>query len=131
MGLEIFKDQVFNECDYGDLIGMNKDEVCKEFGEDQVYVWCWFYDVLFFGGESFKMIVEWVLFYYKVEILLWVLDGNCMIVVVYGNFLCLLIMDLENLLFEEILKCEFGIGILIIYWLDENGVVFSVEDLVS
>lgn len=128
-GLETFKDQALNERDYGDLTGMNKDEARKEFGEDQVHVWRRSYDVPPPGGESLKMTAERVLPYYKAEILPRVLDGNRTIVAAHGNSLRSLIMDLENLSPEEILKRELGTGTPIIYRLDENGAVLSVEDL--
>lgn len=130
-GLETLKDQALNERDYGDLTGMNKDEARKEFGEEQVHVWRRSYDVPPPGGESLKMTAERVLPYYKAEILPRVIAGKRTIVAAHGNSLRSLIMDLENLSPEEILKRELGTGTPIIYRLDENGAVLSVEDLAA
>ncbi|QFT34775.1 2,3-bisphosphoglycerate-dependent phosphoglycerate mutase [Roseibium porphyridii] len=128
-GLETFKDQALNERDYGDLTGMNKDEARQQFGEDQVHIWRRSYDVPPPGGESLKMTAERVLPYYKAEILPRVLAGNRTIVAAHGNSLRSLIMELENLSPEEILKRELGTGTPIIYRLDENGGVVSMQDL--
>jgi len=128
-GLETSQDQALNERDYGDLTGMNKDEARQQFGEEQVHIWRRSFDVPPPGGESLKMTAERVLPYYKAEILPKVLAGKRTIVSAHGNSLRSLIMDLENLGPEEILKRELGTGTPIIYRLDENGGVISVQDL--
>nr|MEC9417965.1 2,3-bisphosphoglycerate-dependent phosphoglycerate mutase [Pseudomonadota bacterium] len=128
-GLETFKDQALNERDYGDITGMNKDEAREKFGEEQVHIWRRSYDIPPPGGESLKMTAERVLPYYKSEILPRVLAGSRTIVAAHGNSLRSLIMDLEDLSPEEILKRELGTGTPIIYRLDENGGVVSVQDL--
>jgi 2,3-bisphosphoglycerate-dependent phosphoglycerate mutase len=128
-GLETIRDQALNERDYGDLTGMNKDEAREQFGEDQVHVWRRSYDVPPPGGESLKMTAERVLPYYKSEILPRVLAGKRTIVAAHGNSLRALIMELEGLSPEQILKRELGTGTPIIYRLDEDGTVLSVQDL--
>lgn len=128
-GLETLKDQALNERDYGDLTGMNKDQARQEFGEEQVHIWRRSYDVPPPGGESLKMTAERVLPYYKAEILPRVLEGKRTLVSAHGNSLRSLIMELENLSPEEILKRELGTGTPIVYRLDENGGILSVQDL--
>ena len=128
-GLETHMDQALNERDYGDLTGMNKDEARKEFGEEQVHIWRRSYDVPPPGGESLKMTAERVLPYYKAEILPKVLEGKRTLVSAHGNSLRSLIMELEDLSPEEILKRELGTGSPIVYRLDENGGIVSVQDL--
>ncbi|MEP1932318.1 MAG: 2,3-bisphosphoglycerate-dependent phosphoglycerate mutase [Roseibium sp.] len=128
-GLETIKDQALNERDYGDLTGMNKDEAREQFGEEQVHIWRRSFDVPPPGGESLKMTAERVLPYYKAEILPKVLSGKRTIVAAHGNSLRSLIMELEGLSSEEILKRELGTGTPIIYRLDEDGKVLSVQDL--
>ncbi len=130
-GLETFKDQALNERDYGDLTGMNKDEAREKFGEEQVHIWRRSYDIPPPGGESLKMTAERVLPYYKAEILPRVLSGKRTIVAAHGNSLRSLIMELEGLSPEEILKRELGTGTPIIYRLDEDGKVISVQDLAA
>ncbi|MEL7526877.1 MAG: 2,3-bisphosphoglycerate-dependent phosphoglycerate mutase [Pseudomonadota bacterium] len=128
-GLETLQDQALNERDYGDLTGMNKDQARQEFGEEQVHIWRRSYDVPPPGGESLKMTAERVLPYYKQEILPRVLEGKRTLVSAHGNSLRSLIMELEDLTPEEILKRELGTGTPIVYRLDENGGVVSVQDL--
>nr|WP_319385348.1 2,3-bisphosphoglycerate-dependent phosphoglycerate mutase [uncultured Roseibium sp.] len=128
-GLETLQDQALNERDYGDLTGMNKDQAREEFGEEQVHIWRRSYDVPPPGGESLKMTAERVLPYYREEILPRVLEGKRTLVSAHGNSLRSLIMELEGLTPEEILKRELGTGTPIVYRLDENGGVVSVQDL--
>jgi 2,3-bisphosphoglycerate-dependent phosphoglycerate mutase len=130
-GLETIKDQALNERDYGDLTGKNKDEARKEFGEEQVHIWRRSFDVPPPGGESLKMTAERVLPYYRSEILPRVLQGKRTIVAAHGNSLRALIMELEKLTPEQILKRELGTGTPIIYRLNEDGEVISVEDLAA
>lgn len=128
-GLPTAKDQALNERDYGDITGMNKDEARVKFGEEQVHIWRRSFDVPPPGGESLKMTAERTLPYYRSDILPKVLEGNRIIVAAHGNSLRSLIMELEGLAPEEILKRELGTGKPIVYRLDEEGKVLSVEDL--
>src|SRR3989338_5750151 len=50
--IPIHKDKALNERNYGDLCGLNKDEMRKKFGAEQVQVWRRSYDVAPPGGES-------------------------------------------------------------------------------
>ncbi len=128
-GLETIKDQALNERDYGDLTGMNKDEAREKFGEEQVHIWRRSFDVPPPGGESLKMTAERVLPYYRSEILPRVLAGERVIVAAHGNSLRSLVMELEGLTPEEILKRELATGAPIVYRLEEDGSVKSVQDL--
>ena len=49
-GLETRFDQALNERDYGDLVGLNKDDARKRWGEEQVHQWRRSYDVAPPGG---------------------------------------------------------------------------------
>lgn len=128
-GLETIRDQALNERDYGDLTGMNKDEAREKFGEEQVHIWRRSFDVPPPGGESLKMTAERTLPYYRKEILPRVLAGERVIVAAHGNSLRSLVMDLEGLSPEQILKRELATGVPIVYRLNEDGGVESVQDL--
>ena len=52
------KSQNLNERDYGDLVGLNKEETAEKFGKDQVHIWRRSYDVSPPGGESLKNVVD-------------------------------------------------------------------------
>ncbi|MEM6383404.1 MAG: 2,3-bisphosphoglycerate-dependent phosphoglycerate mutase [Pseudomonadota bacterium] len=127
--LPVTKDQALNERDYGDLTGMNKDEAREQFGEDQVHIWRRSYDTPPPGGESLKMTAERVLPYFEAEILPLVLAGKRILVSAHGNSLRALIMKLEGLTPEAILKRELGTGTPIIYRLDEEGGIIEKIDL--
>jgi 2,3-bisphosphoglycerate-dependent phosphoglycerate mutase len=127
--LPVTRDQALNERDYGDITGMNKDEARKQFGEEQVHIWRRSYDVPPPGGESLKMTAERVLPYFDREILPRVLAGKRILVSAHGNSLRALIMQLEGLTPDEILKRELGTGTPIIYRLDEEGGIAEKIDL--
>ena len=127
--LPVTQDQALNERDYGDITGMNKDEAREKFGEEQVHIWRRSFDVPPPGGESLKMTAERVLPYFEKEILPRVLAGKRILVSAHGNSLRALIMELEDLTPEEILKRELGTGTPIIYRLDEEGGIVEKIDL--
>ena len=95
--IPIIRDQALNERDYGDLVGMNKDDARKKWGEEQVHVWRRSYDVPPPGGESLKDTLARTLPYYVQEILPCVLSGQRTLVAAHGNSLRALIMVLEKL----------------------------------
>ncbi len=74
--IPVFKDQALNERDYGDLVGLNKDDARKKWGEEQVHIWRRSYDVAPPGGESLKDTLARALPYYVTEILPRVLRGE-------------------------------------------------------
>ena len=67
--IPIIRDLALNERDYGDLVGLNKDDARKKWGEEQVLIWRRSYDVPPPGGESLKDTVARTLPYYMQEIL--------------------------------------------------------------
>src|SRR3990172_8681296 len=52
--LPIIRDQALNERDYGDLVGLNKDDARQRWGEEQVHIWRRSYDVPPPAGESLR-----------------------------------------------------------------------------
>jgi 2,3-bisphosphoglycerate-dependent phosphoglycerate mutase len=130
-GLPTKKNLALNERDYGDLSGLNKDDARKKWGEEQVHVWRRSYDVPPPGGESLKDTLARALPYYVQEILPCVLRGERVLVAAHGNSLRALIMVLEKLTPENILKRELGTGVPIIYRLNEDATVASKLDLAA
>ena len=128
-GLPIHKNQALNERDYGDLSGLNKDDARKKWGEEQVHVWRRSYDVPPPGGESLKDTLARTLPYFVQEILPCVLRGERTLVAAHGNSLRALIMVLEKLTPENILKRELATGVPVIYRLNADATVASVLDL--
>ncbi len=128
-GLPIISDAALNERDYGDLSGLNKDDARAKWGEEQVHIWRRSYDVPPPGGESLKDTVARTLPYYVQEILPQVLRGQRTLVAAHGNSLRALVMVLERLSPEGILKREIGTGVPIIYRLNADATVASKLDL--
>jgi 2,3-bisphosphoglycerate-dependent phosphoglycerate mutase len=130
-GIPVIKDQALNERDYGDLVGMNKDDARKKWGDEQVHIWRRSYDVPPPGGESLKDTVARALPYFVQEILPRVLRGERVLVSAHGNSLRALIMVLERLTPEQILKRELGTGVPIVYRLNADSTVASQLDLAA
>ena len=128
-GLQTHKNLALNERDYGDLSGLNKDDARKKWGEDQVLIWRRSYDVPPPGGESLKDTLARALPYYVKEILPGVLRGERTLVAAHGNSLRALIMVLEKLTPENILKRELATGAPVIYRLNADSTVASKLDL--
>ncbi len=128
-GIKITRDQALNERDYGDLSGLNKDDARKKWGEEQVHIWRRSYDIAPPGGESLRDTLARTLPYYVQEILPCVLRGERTVVAAHGNSLRALVMVLEKLSPEGILKREIATGIPIIYRLNADATVASKLDL--
>lgn len=127
--LQTFKDQALNERDYGDLSGLNKDEARQRWGEEQVHIWRRSYDVQPPGGESLKDTVARVLPYFVQAILPRVMNGERTLVAAHGNSLRALIMVLDRLSPESIVKVELNTGEPIVYRLRADTGVASKEVL--
>ena len=125
------RDLALNERDYGDLSGLNKDDARKKWGEEQVHIWRRSYDVAPPGGESLKDTLARALPYYVQEIQPCVLRGERVLVAAHGNSLRALIMVLEKLSPEGILKRELATGVPIIYRLNADATVASKLDLAA
>jgi 2,3-bisphosphoglycerate-dependent phosphoglycerate mutase len=134
MGAEnipIIRDQALNERDYGDLVGMNKDDARKKWGDEQVLKWRRSYDIAPPGGESLKDTVARALPYFVQEILPHVLRGERTLVVAHGNSLRALVMVLERLSPKRILQRELATGVPIVYQLNADSLVAKKTDIVT
>ena len=127
--LPLEKDKALNERMYGDLQGLNKDEMRKKFGAEQVHIWRRSYDVAPPNGESLKDTAARVLPYYHAKIEPELKAGKNVLVVAHGNSLRALVMHLDKLSGEEIVKVEIPTGVPIVYKLDKNLNVISKKKL--
>ena len=125
----VIKDQALNERDYGDLVGLNKDDARAKWGAEQVHLWRRSYDVAPPGGESLKDTAARVLPYYIGEMLPRLLRGDNMLVAAHGNSLRALIMVLERLTPQEIVARELATGVPLIYRLNADSTVAERKDL--
>jgi 2,3-bisphosphoglycerate-dependent phosphoglycerate mutase len=128
-GLETKWDQALNERDYGDLVGLNKDDARKRWGEEQVHRWRRSYDTAPPGGESLKDTLARALPYYVTHILPDVLSGKEVLVSAHGNSLRALIMAIEGQSPEEIVKLELPTGVPVVYRLRPDSRIESKEIL--
>ena len=130
-GLPIIRDPALNERDYGELVGLNKDDARERWGEEQVHIWRRSYDVPPPGGESLKDTAARVLPYYIAEILPRVLRGERVLVAAHGNSLRALAMVLDRHTTESILRLNLGTGVPMIYRLNADSTVASKLDLAA
>jgi len=129
--IPVSRDKALNERDYGDLSGLNKDDARAKWGAEQVHIWRRSYDVAPPGGESLKDTAARVLPYYIQEILPAVLQGKRVLIAAHGNSLRALVMVLERLSTDDILKREIGTGDPLIYRLNADSTVAEKLDLAA
>src|SRR3954452_10908843 len=127
----VIRNQALNERDYGDLVGLNKDEARKKWGEDQVHKWRRSYDIAPPNGESLRDTAARVLPYYIQEILPRVLRGERVLVSAHGNSLRALVMVLDRHTTESITKLNLETGVPMIYRLNADSTVASKVDLAA
>ena len=124
--LPVVKNQALNERDYGDLSGLNKDEAREKWGDDQVHIWRRSFDTPPPGGESLKNTAERVLPYFKKEILPQLLEGKNILIAAHGNSLRSLVMELDQLTKEQVVKLEIATGDPIYYEIVSSGKVVKI-----
>jgi 2,3-bisphosphoglycerate-dependent phosphoglycerate mutase len=117
----ITRNQALNERDYGDLSGLNKDDARAKWGEEQVLIWRRSYDVPPPGGESLKDTAARTLPYYVDRILPIVRAGETVLVAAHGNSLRSMVMSIEGLTPDEILKRELATGEPVVYRISKTG----------
>jgi len=128
-GIPITKDQALNERHYGDLQGLNKDEMRKKFGAEQVKLWRRSYDVAPPGGEALKDTAERTLPFFESRILPDLKAGKNVLVSAHGNSLRSIVMKLDNLSHSEVVALEIPTGVPIRYEFTPEGKVTSKQIL--
>ena len=122
LDIPVIKNQSLNERNYGDLAGLNKDDAREKWGEKQVHIWRRSFDIPPPGGESLKDTAERVLPYFHSEILPKVEEGLDILVAAHGNSLRALVMELEGISSDEIVKLEIATGDPLTYELTEGKI---------
>ncbi len=122
----ITRNHKLNERDYGDLAGLNKDGAREKWGEEQVHIWRRSYDVPPPGGESLKDTAARALPYYEAEIRPLAAAGKTVLVAAHGNSLRAMVMAIEGLTPEQILKRELGTGEPVVYKIGADGKLESI-----
>lgn len=114
------RNEALNERHYGDLQGLNKDDIGREYGTDQLKTWRRSYDVPPPNGESLKMTQERVLPYFHEHIIPKLREGKNVMVTAHGNSLRALVAELDKMTKEEILELNIPTGRPILYTLDAD-----------
>ncbi len=114
-----------NERMYGDLQGKNKEEMRKEYGEEQVQLWRRSFDIDPPRGESLAKTAKRSIPFFTQVIVPKLADGKNVLVCAHGNSLRSIVMHIEKLSKDEVLHLEIATGEVKIYDYKE-GAFFSV-----
>ena len=148
--LPVLKSWKLNERHYGALQGLNKAETAQKYGEGQVLVWRRSFDVrppaleVSDGrnpartaayrsvdpkelplSESLKDTIARTVPYFEAEIKPRMAAGERVLIAAHGNSLRALVMYLENMSEEEIMKLNLPTGVPLLYELADD---FSVVE---
>ena len=119
------KDQSLNERDYGDLVGLNKEETANKYGKEQVHIWRRSYDVSPPGGESLENVVKRVKPYFIKFIEPKINAGQDVLIVAHGNSLRASMIQVGLYKAEVISKIEIPTGSPFVITYDCGKVVNS------
>jgi 2,3-bisphosphoglycerate-dependent phosphoglycerate mutase len=109
--LPVTHDRALNERNYGRLQGLNKTEITKEYGNEQVAIWRRSFSVRPPGGESLADTAARVIPYYQNKIEPLLKKGGNILLVAHGNSLRALMMYLENISEEDISHVDLPTGV--------------------
>ena len=104
------RNENLNERDYGDLVGLNKEETANKFGKEQVHIWRRSYDTPPPNGESLKNVVERVSPYFKKNIKPLLDQNKNILIAAHGNSLRAMMIELGMYKPEEISSIELPTG---------------------
>ena len=127
--IPIIKNEALNERHYGSLAGLNKDDARKKWGDEQVHIWRRSFDMPPPDGESLKDTADRVLPYFETEIMPKVISGSSILIAAHGNSLRALIMKLDSISPEDIVKLEIPTGAPIQYEFTIDGIVNKKTNL--
>ncbi|HEX4839389.1 MAG TPA: 2,3-bisphosphoglycerate-dependent phosphoglycerate mutase [Rhabdochlamydiaceae bacterium] len=104
-----------NERMYGELQGMNKDEMRTKFGADQVQIWRRSFNVPPPKGESLEMTAARSIPYFQEKIVPLLNQGKNVLISAHGNSLRSIVMFLDKLTQEQVVNLEMATGAPVIY----------------
>jgi 2,3-bisphosphoglycerate-dependent phosphoglycerate mutase len=109
-----------NERMYGQLQGVNKKELADKYGAEQVQIWRRSFDVPPPNGESLEMTAARSIPYFEKIIVPCLQQGQNVFVAAHGNSLRSIMMKLDGLSAQEVVRLELATGLPVIYQY-ENG----------
>ena len=115
-----YRDERLNERHYGSLQGLNKTETAEKYGAEQVHIWRRSFDISPPDGESLKMTAERTLPYFKEDVLEHLDEGKNVLISAHGNSLRSIVMYIENISKEDIVKLEIQTGVPRTYEYENN-----------
>ena len=117
------RSEKLNERDYGDLVGLNKQETADKFGKDQVHIWRRSYDTPPPNGESLKDVVDRVSPFFEEYIRPALNLGENILIVAHGNSLRAMMIELGMYKSEEISNIELPTGSPLCINLDQGKLI--------
>mgnify|MGYP001619768669 CR=1 FL=1 len=118
--LPIVIDKALDERNYGKLQGLNKDEVKKQYGEEQVKLWRRSWQEAPPKGESLKDVSKRAISFFKKFIQKDLEKGKSVLVVASHNSLRAIIKHLEKITDKDIINTEMACGELRVYELNHK-----------
>ena len=128
-GLPVTRDRALNERNYGRLQGLNKAEVARQYGDEQVAIWRRSFSVRPPDGESLADTAARVIPYYRQSIEPLLRQGQDILVVAHGNSLRSLMMMLEDISEDDISHVDLPTGVPRLYTLTAGLKVEKVDYL--
>ena len=117
------RNENLNERDYGDLVGLNKEETANKYGKEQVHIWRRSYDTPPPNGESLKNVVERVSPYFKKNIKPLLDQNKSILIAAHGNSLRAMMIELGMYKPEEISNIELPTGSPLCINLDQGRLI--------
>ena len=121
--IPVIKAWQLNERYYGKLQGFNKDKAREIYGKRQVLLWRRSYDIAPPEGESLKDTAQRTIPYFKEKIITELEKGKNVLVSAHGNSLRSIVMYLDDLSEEEVLKLNIPTGVPLIYEYKEGNLI--------
>lgn len=119
--IPVVKAWELNERYYGDLQGLDKQETREKYGDEQVLIWRRSFDTPPPNGECLADTAARSIPYFQEKIVPHLASGQNVLVSAHGNSIRSIIMHLDGLSKEEVLKLEVGTGVPIIYEYDSGN----------
>lgn len=113
--IPVYVSENLNERYYGELQGLNKDEIIKKYGEEKVHLWRRGFGEKPPGGESLKDVYKRTMPFFKKYVEKDLAAGKNILVVASHNSLRAIIKYIEKISDEDITNLELPFGALVSY----------------